>query len=132
MPGSLDSLFKRIQSNCRFKIMNQSSLLSKTSDTGRIPRYNYEERLECMKQKGVFPYSWAQSLEYYDLPYLVEKRHFFNTLTQSDISEEDYCFAKKVWKTFDMKQMKDYCKMYCLTGKTNLVSSIIAIFFYLN
>ena len=70
-----------------------------------------------MNKKGVFPYSWAQSAACYDLPYLVEKKHFFNTLTQSHISDEDYNFAKQVWKTFEMRTMKHYCRMYCLTGK---------------
>lgn len=96
--------------------MAQSCLLSDVSSTGRIPKRNFEERLDCMKQKGVFPYSWAQSLDYYELPQLVEKHHFFNTLTQTHITDENYTFAKKVWTTFEMNQMKDYCKMYCLTG----------------
>ena len=70
-----------------------------------------------MNKKGVFPYSWAQSAACYNLPYLVEKEHFFNTLTQSHITDEDYNIAKQVWKTFEMRTMKDYCRMYCLTGK---------------
>ena len=81
------------------------------------PLLNQNERLFCMNKKGVFSYSWAQSAACYDLPYLVEKEHFFNTLTQCHISDEDYNFAKQVWKTFEMRTMKDYCRMYCLTGK---------------
>ena len=82
----------------------------------RQPRHNQYERLGCMKTKGIYPYSWAQSASCYNLPYLVEKEHFFNTLTQSHITDDEYNFAKKVWSTFEMKTMNDYCRMYCLTG----------------
>ena len=117
LSGSLDQLFQRIRSTCKYKIMKQSSLLSYSTGRSRKPLLNQNERLFCMNKKGVFPYSWAQSAACYNLPYLVEKEHFFNTLTQSHISDEDYNFAKQVWKTFEMRTMKDYCRMYCLTGK---------------
>ena len=97
--------------------MKQSSLLSYQIGKLRQPRHNQYERLSCMKTKGIYPYSWADSAGCYDLPYLVEKEHFFNTLTQSHISDDEYSFAKKVWSTFEMQTMNDYCRMYCLTGK---------------
>ena len=82
----------------------------------RQPRHNQYERLSCMKTKGIYPYSWAESASCYNLPYLVEKEHFFNSLTHSHITDDEYNFAKKVWSTFEMKTMNDYCRMYCLTG----------------
>ena len=96
--------------------MKQSSLLSNRTGKMRQPQHNQYERLSCMKTKGIYPYSWAESAGCYNLPYLVEKEHFFNTLTQSHISDDEYNFAKKVWSTFEMKTMNDYCRMYCLTG----------------
>lgn len=102
--------------------MKQSSLLSLNQKDKRNPRERFLERLQCMKKKGVFPYSWAQSASWYKQPYLVEQKYFFNTLTQTHISDEEYKFAKEVWKTFEMETMGDYCKMYCLTGNIVLLT----------
>ena len=123
LSGSLDNLFKRIKSVCKFKIMKQSSMLADIKSGA--PKQNFSERINCMKRKGTFPYSWAQTVECYDYPQLVEKKHFFNTLTQSHITDREYDFAKMVWKTFDMKTMNDYCRMYCLAGRL-----IVFLFIY--
>ena len=117
MAGSLDSLFQRIAKDCKYKIMLQSRLISKRTEKNECtPHPNSNERLSCMKSKGVFPYSWAEGVEFYEYPKLISKEKFYNTLTQKDISEEQYSFAKHVWKTFQMTKMKDYLEMYCLTG----------------
>ena len=94
--------------------MKQSSLLNDVEKSTQ--KKNYSNRLECMKRKGTFPYSWAQSTACYDYQHLVEKKHFFNSLTQKHITDKEYDFAIMVWNTFNMKTMNDYCRMYCLTG----------------
>ena len=74
--------------------MKQSSLLSNRTGKVRQPLHNQYERLSCMKTKDIYPYSWAESAGCYNLRYLVEKEHFFNTLTQSHISDDEFNFAK--------------------------------------
>ena len=55
--------------------MKQSSLLNDVEKSTQ--KKNYSNRLECMKRKGTFPYSWAQSTACYDYQHLVEKKAFF-------------------------------------------------------
>ena len=43
---------------------------------------------------------------------LPDKAAFHNTLTDQDISEEDYLHAQKVFKTFKCKNMLEYMKLY--------------------
>lgn len=38
---------------------------------------------------------------------------FYNSLTEDHISLEDYEYAHKVWKLFDVKSMAGYTMLYC-------------------
>ena len=43
---------------------------------------------------------------------LPPKEAFYSRLNDEDISDENYAHAKKVWKTFNMKTLKDYHELY--------------------
>ena len=78
-------------------------------------------------KKRFLPYDWATSVACYDQPYLVSTEDFYNSLTQTHISDKGYRFAKNVWNTFEMKTMKDYLEMYCLTGSKNIRKLFVKI-----
>lgn len=42
-----------------------------------------------------------------------KQKHFFSSLSEETISNSDYNFAKKVWKTFKCKNLIDYTELYC-------------------
>lgn len=73
-----------------------------------------EERRELLTQKGVFPYNYIKSLKILKEKHLPAKKEFFNDLGQQHISQEEYEFALKVWKTFNCKTLKDYLEIYLL------------------
>ena len=65
-------------------------------------------------QKGIYPYSYMDSiLKMYEKT-LPSKEHFTNDLTGDAISDTDYELAQKVWSTFECKNMKDYTELYLL------------------
>ena len=128
LSGSLDNLFSSIKNSCSFKIIKQSSLLCIMNDESRkIPKHNANERLSLLTRKGFFPYQWATKFEDYSLPHLVERKEFYNTLTNSCITEEQYVTAQKMWTTFDMKMMQDYMETYCLCDVL-LLSEVFEVF----
>ena len=43
---------------------------------------------------------------------LPPKEAFYSRLNNEDISDENYAHARKVWKTFKMKSMRDYYDLY--------------------
>ena len=85
------------------------------------------EQLDLIKRKGVFPYDWFDSFDRLSSTSLPPKESFHSILNDSGISEEDYQHAQNVWKTFNMKTMRDYHDLY-LKSDVLLLSDVIENF----
>jgi hypothetical protein len=44
---------------------------------------------------------------------LPSRENFYSSLSEETITEEDYAFAKKVWKIFKCKNLLEYTELYC-------------------
>ena len=69
-------------------------------------------------RKGVFPYDYMDCFEKFketQLPPIENSK-----LNDSNISEEEYQQAQKVWNTFEMKTLKDYHDLYLKTDVLHL------------
>ena len=110
LAGSLDSLNERIKDSCEYKIIKQSTLMCQSGEY-----IGTSKRLQYLLRKGVFPYEWAKRLEDYSAPCLVPKTAFYNSVTMTDISDESYRMAEEIWEEFNMKSMKDFLEIYCMT-----------------
>lgn len=73
---------------------------------------DHEKTRHLLKRKGIFPYSFFDRIEKLNLPHLPSREKFFNVLTNKPISAEDYEHAKKVYKTFDCKNLGEYLELY--------------------
>lgn len=102
LPASLAELVKTIKDKGEEYFTNVSSIIQDT------------EKRKCLYQKGIFPYSWLNSIEKLKQKYLPSKECFFNDLSNESISEKDYTFATKVWELFECKTMQDYMEIYLL------------------
>ena len=85
------------------------------------------EQLDIIKRKGVFPYDWFDSFNRLSNTELPPKESFHSILNDSGISEEDYLHAQNVWKTFNMKTMRDYHDLY-LKSDVLLLSDVFENF----
>ena len=74
-----------------------------------------EEERELLKRKRVFPYDWFDSIEKLNEKNLPPIEEFYSKLNEKNISEEDYEHAKKVWKKFKIKNMREYHDLYLKT-----------------
>lgn len=101
MPASLDTLSSSLE---------MKDLLS----TKRIFP-NDGRQLNLMRRKGVFPYEYLSSFDRLHDKALPPREMFFNSLTNSECSEEDYQHAQIVWETFRCQTLKDYMELYLKT-----------------
>jgi len=75
----------------------------------------HSKNFELCLRKGVFPFDWFDSLEKLSERNLPPKGAFFSKLTDSEISDEDYEHAQKVWKQFETKRFREYHDLYLKT-----------------
>lgn len=74
--------------------------------------YQNEKNRQMLLRKGLFPYSYFQSLDVLEEEGLPPKSAFYNRLTESDISDEDYEHACAVYKAFNCNKFSDYLELY--------------------
>ena len=79
------------------------------------PGFSYTKYLatfDIPEQKGFFPYEYVTNLERLHLPHLPPKEAFFSSLRNEHIREEDYRYCQEIWKTLDMKTLRDFLISY--------------------
>ena len=128
LSGSLDSLNESIKKSCKYNIINQSSLVCNgDKNNQRVKKPDSDKRIKYLLTKGSFPYEWAKSIDDYSLSQLVPQSAFYNSMTNSNISDEKYQLATEVWKTFRMKSMQDYMETYCMCD-TLILAEVFEMF----
>ena len=100
MSCGLDSLVKNLTNNG-----TDDSLIVHTKN-------RFQEKTYLTLRKGVYPYDYMDSPERLDETQLPLKSAFYSKLSDSDISDEDYSHAQKVWEEFGMTTMRDYHDLY--------------------
>ncbi|XP_031574896.1 uncharacterized protein LOC116308572 [Actinia tenebrosa] len=79
------------------------------------PGFSYEKFLkayECPQTKGFFPYEWMDSLDKLDYPALPPHEAFYSSLTNTNISLEDYQYCHHVWQENNMQCFEDFLVWY--------------------
>jgi hypothetical protein len=83
--------------------------------------------MNLLLKKGIFPYEYLDDFNKFNEKKLPEKSKFYSSLSFSEISDEDYEHAKKVWKEFNCKTFGDYHDLY-LQLDTCLLADIFETF----
>ena len=71
-----------------------------------------EDKLSLLTKKGIYPYEYMNSSEKLKETKLPPREAFYSRLIDEGISDEDYEHARKVWETFEMKNLGDYHNLY--------------------
>ena len=66
-------------------------------------------------RKGVYPYEYMDSFTKFDKTKLPHIGKFFSKLSDSNVKQEDYDWACKMWKDNNCRTMKDYADLYLKT-----------------
>lgn len=111
MNGSLDSLVQLLPTN---DVDRYTSTIIGTR----------EDLQWLLRRKGVFPYDY---LDDYDKLYQREMpriEHFYNSLRNEPLSEDDYRHFVEVWNSFECETMQDYMELYLITD-TMLLAAVV-------
>ena len=68
-----------------------------------------------MTDKGVFPYDYFDDFDKFRDRQLPPKEKFYSKLSESNISDEDYNRAQKIWKHFGIRNLGEYHDLYSQT-----------------
>ncbi|KAF6198041.1 hypothetical protein GE061_007787 [Apolygus lucorum] len=66
------------------------------------------------RARGVYPYDYMTDASKFEITRLPSKEEFFNKLTNSHITDEQYVHAQNVWNVFKIRNMLDYHNLYML------------------
>ncbi|XP_064464359.1 uncharacterized protein LOC135375618 [Ornithodoros turicata] len=93
------------------------NLREKGEDNFRCLRQFFpnEEHFQLVVRKGVFCYNFVTTFEAYNELSLPPRDQFFNTLNGTEVSEEDYCHAQRVFEKFQLRNLGEYSDLYLLT-----------------
>ena len=91
--------------------------------------FGYDVELtELMTRKGIYPYSFMDSYDKFDIdPLTLIKSNFRSDLTGEDISDEDFEFYKEICNKFNIKTLGEYHDLY-LKSDVLLLSDVFENF----
>jgi hypothetical protein len=70
---------------------------------------------QLLLQKGIYPYEYIDSFEKFSETSLPSKSAFFNKLTNTNISDEQYEHAHKIWGKYGIQNLGQYSDLYLKT-----------------
>jgi len=73
---------------------------------------HFDVNFDMLLRKGVFPYDWFNSLEKLDETQLPPKEVFYSKLNNSNITDDDFEHAQKVWDNIKIKTFREYHDLY--------------------
>ena len=117
LSGSLNSLVENIKKDCK----NTIDLRRMFKNTSK--EFSNNEDFELMTQKGVYPYDYIDNFNRLYEKKLPSKKHFYSKLNETDIEDNQYETAKKVYNHFKCNNIMDYHKLY-LKADVLLLSDI--------
>ena len=107
----------RFIDSLKFMASSLEKLVNNLSHHPNLQRH-FEGRpaqLELVKRKGVYPYDYMSSFERLSETCLPPIECWYSRLNDSNVSQEDFSHANKVWDTFQMETLRDYHDLYLKT-----------------
>ena len=88
---------------------------------------NHSEKVELLSRKGVYPYEYIDSFKRFDETVLPAKELFYSSLKDSNISDDEYERARRIWNLFEIQNLGEYHDLYLLTDVL-LLSDVLEAF----
>ena len=72
-------------------------------------------KFHLLRKKGTFPYDLMKDESAFKKTKLPDKKKFYNRLSESGVSDQEYEHAETVWNVFNCKTMRHYHDLYLLS-----------------
>jgi hypothetical protein len=119
LPSSLEKLVKNLRAKAEKEEVQEHKIEKLKVLFNNL--YNYFEHkwshlpqtaFEMLTRKLVYPYSYMDGFDKFKETELPPKEAFKNDLTNQHISQEDYEFVNKLWKTFGLQNLGELHDLY--------------------
>ena len=107
----MNKSLEKLVNNLSKAAFNNVDNLSKDA-FNNVKRYYTEDKLDLLTKKGIYPYEYMDTPEKLKETQLLPKELFYSRLNGEGISDENYAHARRVLKTFEMKNLEDYHNLY--------------------
>ena len=81
----------------------------------RNPYVSNDEDLDLLAEKGAYPYDYFTSIDKFREKQLPPKEAFYSNLTESNIEDDEYERALKIWEHFGIRNLGQYHDLYLRT-----------------
>ena len=81
----------------------------------RNPYVSNDEDLDLLTDKGVYPYDYFTSFDKFREKQLPPKEAFYSNLTESNIEDDEYERAQRIWEHFGIRNLGQYHDLYLRT-----------------
>ena len=106
----------RFLDSLRFMNTSLEKLVSNLSkDKFKILQQFYTSNVDLLLRKGVYPYEYVTNESKFIETQLPAREHFYSTLTESSVTDDDYAHANTVWSSFNMRTFGEYHDLYLKT-----------------
>ena len=98
----------------KFMLSSIEALVGNLPNDGfkNLEKHFTPEKVKLLKQKGFFPYDYMDKLEKLKDNKPPPQEAFYSKLSGKGINKSCYEHVLNVWKTWNMKTLKDYLKLY--------------------
>ncbi|KAL4153048.1 hypothetical protein QTP88_000881 [Uroleucon formosanum] len=103
LPSSLNKLTNNLRNDSKLNLRNKFKELSK---------YFPEEHLDLVTRKLAYPYEYMDCEEKFNETCLPPIEKFYSSLTNKNITKEEYENSQKIWKVFNIQNMREFTSLY--------------------
>ena len=79
------------------------------------------DKFKLLLRIGVYQHEYTGSWDKFDLPVLLDKKHYYSKLNDSNISDEDINHVQNVCNTLKITNLRQYHDLYVQSGTDYLL-----------
>ncbi len=59
-----------------------------------------------------------------------DRKDFYSTIQEKSISVEEHKFASRMWDLYEIKNLSEYCELYCMIDTSFVITTFVCFLLY--